>query len=104
MHGRIARYSFTGDGQEISRIAEEGILPIFQTQAGFKAYAIVEAGDEIISFSAWESSEAADAANKVVASWVAENLADRVTLKDARIGTIHLSTALGVGQTAGITA
>jgi hypothetical protein len=104
MHARIARYSFTGDGQEIARIAEEGMLPIFQTQAGFKAYSIIEAGDELISFSAWESSEAADAANKVVASWVAENLADRVTLKDARIGDIHVATALGISTKAGITA
>ena len=104
MHARIARYTFTGNAQEIARTAEEGILPIFQSQPGFKAYSIIEAGDEIVSFSAWESPDAAEAANASVAQWVAENLADKVQLKDSRVGEIHVATALGVSTTAGITA
>ena len=104
MHARIARYTFTGDAQELARKAEDGMLPIFQSQPGFKAYSLFESDDEIISLSAWESADAADAANEVSASWVADNLADRVQLKEARIGEILLSTPLGVGTKAGITA
>jgi heme-degrading monooxygenase HmoA len=102
MHARIARYAFSGDGMEIARRAEDGMLPIFQSQPGFKAYSIIEVGDEVFSFSAWESSEAAEAANAVSADWVAANLADRVTLKESLIGEIHLSTPLGVSAKAGI--
>ena len=104
MHGRIARYTITGDAQEIARTAEEGMLPIFQGMPGFKAYSILATDSGIISFSAWESAEEAEEANKTIASWVAENLADKVQLIEAQIGEILVSTALGVSTTAGIRA
>ena len=101
MHARIAKYSFSGDGSEIARRAEEGMLPIFQATPGFKAYTIIETGDEVFSFSAWESAEAAEAANAAAAEWVAANLAGRVELKKSWIGDIHLSTTLGVSAKVG---
>jgi heme-degrading monooxygenase HmoA len=104
MHARMARYTFTGDSQELSRRAEEGILPILQSMPGFKSYTIVESDGEILSFSAWESAEAAEATNAPVAQWVAENMVDEIELKETRIGEIRLSTALGVSTTTGITA
>jgi heme-degrading monooxygenase HmoA len=102
MHARFARYAFSGDAAAIARRAEEGMLPIFQSQPGFKAYTIFESDNEIFSFSAWESADAADAANKASAEWVAANLADKVQLKESRIGEVHLSTALGIGQKVGV--
>jgi heme-degrading monooxygenase HmoA len=103
MHARIAKYTFSGDAAELARRAEEGMLPIFESTPGFKGYSIIEAGDEVFSFSAWESSEAAEAANAASAEWVAENIADRVQLKKSWIGEIHLSTPLGVSAKAGAT-
>ena len=102
MHGRIARYSYTGDIQELTRRAEEGMLPIFQAQPGFKAYSIIDSDGEIVSFSAWDSPEAAEAANAAASTWVSENMADRIELKEARIGEVVLSTTLGVSTKAGI--
>ena len=104
MHGRMARYTVSGDVHEIARTAEDGMLPIFQSQPGFKAYSVLESGDEIISFSAWESAESAEAANKAAASWVAENLAGELALQETRIGEILFSTTLGVSTRAGATA
>jgi hypothetical protein len=104
MHGRVARYGYTGDAHDIARRAEEGMLPIFRSQAGFKAYSLVESEGEIISFSAWDSAASADAANSLAADWVAENLADQIELKEFRIGEILLGTALGVSAKAGVTA
>ena len=103
MHARIAKYAFTGDAIEIARKAEEGMLPIFQSQPGFKWYTIVEAGDEVFSFTAWESADAAEAANDLSAQWVAKNLGDKVELKRSWIGEIHLNTAIGVTTKAGAT-
>jgi heme-degrading monooxygenase HmoA len=80
------------------------MLPIFQSQPGFKAYSLLESGDEIISFSAWESADDAEAANRAAASWVAENMADRIELKEARVGEIMFSTTLGVTTKAGASA
>jgi hypothetical protein len=104
MHGRMARYTYSGDAQELARTAEEGILPIFQGMPGFKSYSIVANDNALISFSAWETAEEAEEANKAVASWVAENMADKVKLIDTQIGEILVATALGVSTKAGITA
>ena len=101
MHGRFARYGVTGDVAEIARRAEEGMLPIFQAQPGFKAYSLLESEGEVLSFSAWESAESAEAANMAAADWVASNLADRIQLKETKIGEILMSTTLGVSTKAG---
>ena len=104
MHGRIARYTYTGDAQELARTAEEGILPIFQGMPGFKSYSIAANESTLISVSAWETAEEAEEANKAVAAWVAENMADKVQLIDREMGEILVSTTLGVSTKAGITA
>jgi hypothetical protein len=102
MHGRMARYSYTGDIQELARRAEEGMLPIFEAQPGFKAYSIIESDGEIISFSAWDSPDSAEAANAAASKWVSENMAGEIELKEARIGEVVLSTTLGVSTKAGV--
>jgi heme-degrading monooxygenase HmoA len=104
MHARIARYTFSGDAQQLGRKAEEGLLPIFQSLPGFKAYSVATSGDEIFSFSAWASQEDADAAGEAAATWVAENLGDEITLIEGHIGEILISTTLGVTTKAGATA
>ncbi len=104
MHGRVARYTNKGDAHAIARRAEEGLLPILQSQPGFKGYSVVEAGGEVISFSAWDSEANADAVNSVAAEWVAENVGGELELIDARVGEILFSTTLGVTTKAGVTA
>ena len=101
MHGRIARYTLSGSAQELARKAEEGLLPIFQSQPGFKGYSVVESDGEIFSFSAWGSAEQAEAANIAAADWVAENMTGDIQLMESRIGEILVSTTLGVSTTAG---
>ena len=96
MHARIVRYTYTGDATALARQAEDGLLPILQSQPGFKAYSVIESDGEIISFSAWESAENAESANDAAASWVAENMAGIIELKQAWIGEILISTLLGV--------
>ena len=103
MHGRVAKYGYTGDAHDLARRAEEGMLPIFQAQPGFRAYSLVESEGEVISFSAWDSAANADEANSVAAEWIAENIADQIELKETRIGEILFSTALGVSTKAGAT-
>jgi len=104
MHGRMARYTFSGDAMELARRAEDGLLPIFQAQPGFKAYSVIVSDGEIMSFSAWDSAEQAEAANAAAAGWVAENMTGEIDLKETRIGEIVFSTALGVSTKAGATA
>jgi heme-degrading monooxygenase HmoA len=104
MHGRVAIYTYTGDALELGRKAEEGLLPIFESQPGFKAYTVFATDEKIISFSAWETAEAAEAANRAAADWVAENMADQIELHKSHIGDVLIATELGVSTKAGVTA
>ena len=102
MHGRFAKYTYSGDAQELAIKVEEGLLPIFQP--GFKAYSVMATEDTILSFSAWKSAADAEAANEAAASWVAENLSgDDIELKTTKIGEILIGTAIGVSTKAGAT-
>jgi hypothetical protein len=97
MYARMARYTFIGDPQELARKAEEGMLPMFESEPGFKGYSITSSQGEILSFSIWETAEQAEAANAVSREWVADNLdPGQIELKETRVGEILLSTAFGV--------
>jgi len=104
MHGRVARYRYGGDAHDIARRAEEGVLPIFQAQPGFKGYSLLDTGGEVISISSWDSAASADAASSLAAEWIAENMAGEIELKEARVGEVLFSTVLGVSTKAGSTA
>ena len=95
MQGRIATYSFTGDGDDLSRRAEAGILPILEAQPGFKSYSVAIGDGEIISISAWDSLPEAEAGSAAVASWVAENMTE-ISPINVRYAEIKFSTTLGV--------
>ena len=100
MHARMATYRISGDAHELARKAEEGMLPIFQAQPGFRAYNLAVSGDILTSMSAWDTAEEAEAATPAAASWIAENIADDIELLDVRIAEILLATALGVSPKA----
>jgi heme-degrading monooxygenase HmoA len=104
MHARKATYTYTGDAHHIAQKAETGMLPILRSQPGFKAYSVFSTGDEIVSISVWESSDAAETANASIADWVADNLSDEITLQSAEICEIHFSTPLGISTKDRVTA
>jgi hypothetical protein len=92
----MARYKTSADPHSLVQRAEEGMLPIFESQPGFRAYSIAATSDEIFSFSVWDSAEEAQAANEAAAGWVAENMADDITIVETNFGELLLSTTLGV--------
>ena len=100
MHGRMARYRISGDPHELARKAEEGMLPIFEAQPGFRAYNLAVSGDTLTSMSAWDTSEQAEAASPAAATWIAENIAEDIELIDVQLTEILLATALGVSAAA----
>ena len=66
-----------------------------------QGYSVMTGNGEILSFSAWDSAESAEAANAAAAEWVATALADELELEETRFGEIMLSTTLGVSAKAG---
>ena len=89
-HLRIALYNMTsGTAEEAIEIARKGILPLFEAQPGFERYEVGTLDDGgIVSFSVWDTADEAQHAVDLAASWVQENLADRVTLREEHIGDL----------------
>jgi len=96
MQARLATYRYKGDARQLAKQAEQGMLPIFKEQPGFRAYSIAESDGDIISLSVWDTAEQVDAANSAAGSWIKENLGDSLELRDVRAGELLLSTTLGV--------
>ena len=103
MQARMATYSFSGDGHDLARRAEEGILPILKSQPGFKAYSVAIGDGEVLSMSVWDTRADAEAGSEVVASWVAENMTE-IDVINVRYAEIMFSTTLGVSTLAGASA
>lgn len=89
-HVRIATYEIKrGSFQELSDTARKGMLPKFQDQPGFIKYGIADLGENTcMSLSLWETRKDADSSVPVAATWVRENVADRVELRSTEIGDL----------------
>ena len=89
---RLSTYDMTmGTFDELTGIAEKGILPTFEKEQGFVNYGLVDIGDhKVVSISIWETREAAEKSALIAASWVKENLSDRVRLVTGYVGNLAL--------------
>ena len=98
MHARMARYTFIGDPQELPRKAEDGMLPMFESEPGFKGYSItVTSQGEILSFSIWRppSRQRRRMPSRATGSRTTSR-PGQIEPTETRVGEVLLSTALGV--------
>jgi hypothetical protein len=89
---RISTYDMTeGTFDELTGIAEKGLLPTFANTPGFLNFGLADIGDhKVVSISIWESREAAEKSALISASWVKENVSDRVRLVTGYVGNLAL--------------
>jgi heme-degrading monooxygenase HmoA len=89
---RLSTYDMTkGTFDELCEIAEKGILPTFAREPGFVNFGLVDIGDhKVTSISIWETREAAQKSTLIAASWVKENVSDRVRLVTGYVGELAL--------------
>ena len=87
-HMRIARYEITdGSFQDVADTAKSGLLPKFRELPGFVRYGVADVGNKsLMSVSLWETREQAEAASPVAATWVKENIENRVQLRENYLG------------------
>jgi heme-degrading monooxygenase HmoA len=87
---RIANYKINqGTFQELADKAKNGMLRKFEEQPGFIRYGLADLGDQnCMSITLWNTHKDADAAVPVAATWVRENVANRVELKSTYIGDL----------------
>lgn len=93
-HVRVGVYSLTkGTFEEAAKLAQEGMLPVFQEQPGFIRYGLAGGADgSVLSISLWETHDEAEAASVLAADWVREHIADRVQLREQFIGDFAFYT------------
>ncbi len=89
---RLSTYDLTkGNFDELTGIAEKGILPTFVKELGFVNFGLVDAGNhKVVSISIWETRDAAQKSAGMAATWVKDNIADRVRLVTTSIGDLAL--------------
>ena len=89
---RLSTYDITkGTFSELTGIAEKGILPLFVKEPGFVDYGLVDVGNnKLVAISIWETRDEAQKSAGMAATWVKENLADRVHLVTTTIGNLAL--------------
>ena len=89
-HIRLALYDMkSGTAEEAAEIARKGLLPIFKSQPGYVRYEVGKLDNGgIVSFSIWETGDEAQNAVDTAASWVAGNLADRISLRENHVGDL----------------
>lgn len=89
-HVRVATYEIkTGTFQEIADKAQDGMLRTFRDQPGFIRYGLADLGDKTcMSLSLWETRKDADSSVPVAATWVRDNLSDRVEIRTNQVGDL----------------
>jgi heme-degrading monooxygenase HmoA len=76
-----------GTAQQVADRAHEGMLDVFRTHPGFQSYGLAETAEgKVVSVTLWDSEEEAEEANAMAASWVSENMADRVRVESTQVG------------------
>ena len=95
-HLRIALYDMTsGTAEDAIEIARKGMVPLYEAQPGFVRYEVgtLDNGG-VVSFSVWETADEAQSAVDLAASWVKDNLADRIKLREEHTGDLAWDEAL----------
>ena len=82
-HVRVATYKVTkGTPEEAAELAENGMLPIFKSHAGFIGYSVLKIGEgEVMSVSVWNSHQDAEEAIPLAKDFVAEHMDGRIAIE-----------------------
>ena len=75
MIARMATYRASGNPNDLARRAEEGILPLFKEQHGFRSYSVAIDGNDVLSLSVWDTRADAEAGSELAADFVRTNMA-----------------------------
>lgn len=89
-HIRIATYELTkGTFEELTALTKDSMLPRISKEPGFIEYGIADIGSHnVVAISVWETREQAEKSVYVAASWVKENVSDRVRLLTSKVGEL----------------
>ena len=89
-HIRIATYDLTkGNFHEVASLDKAGMLPRISKEPGFIEYGVADLGNnKVAAISIWETREQAEKSVTFAATWVKENVSDRVRLLTSYVGDL----------------
>lgn len=97
-HIRIATYDLiNGTFQDLAGLTKDGMLPRISKEPGFIEYGVADLGNhKVASITVWETREQAEKSVNVAATWVKENISDRVKLLTSYVGDLAFLTGTPV--------
>ncbi len=96
MYMSVRRYTTSGPTNMIARIVTQGFVPIISDAPGFIAFYVVDGGDgSLASVSIFADQAGAEASSRLAAGYVAENLANRLTLQETVAGEVIVEASNG---------
>jgi heme-degrading monooxygenase HmoA len=103
MYTSIRKYDIIpGTTEEFVRRVQQGFVPLISQVSGFRAYYVLQVGDdEVISVSIFDSQAGAEESVRRAADWVAKNISSFIQgLPEIAVGHVRIAQ-LERGQTAG---
>jgi hypothetical protein len=76
MYASIRKYRDVHSPAETAHRVEQSFVPMLRELPGFRAYYLVDTDDGIVTFSLFDSREAALASTERAAAWVKESMVD----------------------------
>ena len=102
----MVTYRYKVDPDELAKKAENGLLPIFMRQSGFRDYSLfvdrneAQAGApherQIIALTLWDSLEEAQEGIAAAWKWVDDNMTGELEWTDTEFVDVVLSTSFGI--------
>jgi heme-degrading monooxygenase HmoA len=91
-YARLSTYDIVkGSFDELTSLTEKGILPLFVKEPGFIDHGLLDVGNnKVVAISIWETRDEAQKSAGMAATWVQQNIADRVRLVTTQIGNLAL--------------
>jgi hypothetical protein len=91
-YARLSTYDIVkGSFDELTSLTEKGILPLFVKEPGFVDHGLLDVGNnKVVAISIWETRDEAQKSAGMAATWVQQNIADRVRLVTTQIGNLAL--------------
>jgi heme-degrading monooxygenase HmoA len=103
MYASIRKYYvIPGTTEEFLRRVQQGFVPLISRVSGFRAYYVLQVGDdEVISVSLFDSQAGAEESVRRAADWVAKNISSFIqSLPEIVVGHVRIAQ-LERGQAAG---
>jgi hypothetical protein len=89
MHTCVGRYQLHGQAGDVSRLLEQGLIPLLCQQDGFRAYWALDTGNgTFVTVAVFADRAGAEAGDRLASDWIARHLAALASRQDSMSGAV----------------